>query len=130
MTGTKLLGRLERLEQNQPSQTYNGAMRFIWDGPQDDAALAEAKAQAEAENKLVIVRAIVSPSVELRMRKLATTEIAVGVPRSTGIVDGHNRARLCHIGSAQWLLFQKRCNVVCRFGGPEVIALDISATVF
>ena len=51
MTGTKLLGRLERLEQNQPSQSYSGAMRFHWEGPQDNAGWAEAEGQAGEEDK-------------------------------------------------------------------------------
>jgi hypothetical protein len=61
MNRANLTGRLNKLENDQPPQSYNGAMKFIWDGPGDDAALAEAEAQAEAENKLLIVRTIVSP---------------------------------------------------------------------
>jgi hypothetical protein len=69
MTGTKLIGRLERLEQMQPSQSYDGAIEFVWDGPGDDAALAAAEAQAEAKNKMLIVRRIVDPSPELTSRE-------------------------------------------------------------
>ena len=69
MNNINLIGRLKKLEGNQPSQSYNGANMFIWDGPQDDAALAEAEVQAEAENKMLIVHRIVDPSPELVLRE-------------------------------------------------------------
>ena len=61
MNKTNLTGRLNKLEKDQPTQSYFGAIEFIWDGPDDDAALAEAEVQAEAENKMLIVRTIVDP---------------------------------------------------------------------
>ena len=61
MIRANLTGRLNKLEKDHPTQSYSGAIEFIWDGPGDDAALAEAEMQAEAENKLLIVRRIVDP---------------------------------------------------------------------
>jgi hypothetical protein len=61
MNRANLTGRLDKLEKDQPTQSYIGAIEFIWDGPSDDAALAAAEAQAEAENKLLIIRTIVDP---------------------------------------------------------------------
>ena len=60
MTRNQIIGRLEKLEQRQPAQTYNGVDRFIWDGPKDDAALAAERA-AEVSGRLLIVHRIVDP---------------------------------------------------------------------
>jgi hypothetical protein len=51
--------RIARLEAAKPVHTLNGAVRFIWGSPADDAALADAGRQAEAEGKWLIVRRIV-----------------------------------------------------------------------
>lgn len=59
MARTQLIARLEKLEQSQPANSYKGADRFIWDGPKDDEALAEAKWAAQANGRLLIVRTIV-----------------------------------------------------------------------
>jgi hypothetical protein len=54
-----LSNRLDKLEQRQPALSYKGANRFIWYGPKDDAALAEAERAAETSGRLLIVRRIV-----------------------------------------------------------------------
>lgn len=61
MARNQIIGRLEKLEQRQPARSYKGADRFIWNGPKDDAALAEAERAAEASGRLLIVRRIVDP---------------------------------------------------------------------
>ena len=61
MSRNQIIGRLEKLEQRQPALSYKGADRFIWNGPEDDAALAEAERVAEASGILLIVRRIVDP---------------------------------------------------------------------
>jgi hypothetical protein len=61
MSRNQIIGRLEKLEQRQPANSYNGADRFIWNGPKDDAAMAEAERAADANGKLLIVRRIVDP---------------------------------------------------------------------
>jgi hypothetical protein len=57
-----LLARVEVLEQRRPARSYKGADRFIWDGPKDDEALAEAERAAEASGRLLILRRIVQPN--------------------------------------------------------------------
>lgn len=57
-----LNNRLDKLEAEMtPSRSYTGVDRFIWDGPKDDAALAEAERAAKANNRFLIVRVIVDP---------------------------------------------------------------------
>lgn len=53
--------RLERLEADRPESGLTGWNRFIWHGPEDDAALAEAEAAAEAVNRGLIIIRIVDP---------------------------------------------------------------------
>ena len=62
MPRIQIIGRVERLEQSQPSLRYSGVDRFIWHGQEDDAALAEAERAAEASGKRLIVRTIVDPA--------------------------------------------------------------------
>jgi hypothetical protein len=54
-----LANRIGNLEARQPADSPRGAMRFIWHGPSDDAALAAAYRQAEADGRLLIERVIV-----------------------------------------------------------------------
>jgi hypothetical protein len=61
MSRNQIIGRLEKLEQRQPGNSYSGVDHFIWDGPKDDAALAEAERTAEVSGRLLIVRRIVDP---------------------------------------------------------------------
>lgn len=58
----RLDNRVSELEQAHGTQlSYNGTMRVIWHGPQDDAKLARARQEAEAGGKLLIVRQIIDP---------------------------------------------------------------------
>ena len=43
MSRNQIIGRVEKLEQRQPTLRYSGVDRFIWNGPEEDAALAEAE---------------------------------------------------------------------------------------
>ena len=61
MSRNQIIGRVEKLEQRQPTLHYSGVDRFIWNGPEDDAALAEAERAAEASGRLLIVHMIVDP---------------------------------------------------------------------
>lgn len=62
MARNQIIGRIEKLEQRQPARSCNGADRFIWNGPEDDAALAEAERAALESGRLLIVRTIVDPT--------------------------------------------------------------------
>ena len=57
-----LTTRLEKLEvQRQPAYTYSGVDRFIWYGPEDDGAMAEAKRAAQEGGRLLILRTLTEP---------------------------------------------------------------------
>ena len=64
MPRNQIIGRVEKLEQSRPAKSYSGVARFIWRGPEDDAALAELERAAEASGRLLIVRTIVDPRKE------------------------------------------------------------------
>lgn len=51
----KLRPRVDRLEAKQPDKDFKPAMTFIWAGSHNDAALEEAKLQAEAKGCRLIV---------------------------------------------------------------------------
>jgi hypothetical protein len=53
--------RLQRLEADRPAIALTGWNRFIWNGPQDDAALNEAEAAADAANRGLIIVRIAEP---------------------------------------------------------------------
>lgn len=53
--------RIERLEAERPDTRLTGWDRFIWHGPEDNAALGEAEATAEAAKRSLIIIRIVEP---------------------------------------------------------------------
>jgi hypothetical protein len=50
--------RLAALEATTPSAVMRATVRFIWHGPEDDAALAEMERRSEAKGFLLIVRSV------------------------------------------------------------------------
>jgi hypothetical protein len=64
MARNQIIGRLEKLEQRQPTLSYKGVDRIIWKGPEDDEALAEAERAVQASGRLLILRRLVSPIIK------------------------------------------------------------------
>lgn len=65
--------RLQRLEADRPAIALAGWNRFIWHGPQDDAALNEAEAAADASNRgLIIVRIVYPAPARNSLRQLSS----------------------------------------------------------
>jgi hypothetical protein len=68
----RLMTRISKLECQAPAETGKGAVRFIWRGPEDDAAMEAARLAAEANGQMLIQRVIVGPPSISSPRRLVS----------------------------------------------------------